>query len=154
MKSKEFKEWLETLKEELGEGYFILSINGFTSYIYYNYKEQEFDLIFSSNSLSVDDLKYQLEKRGKKITEISNSERDMLLDKYNSYLQSTNQFFFDYEDGFYKIKEHQLSHVAEWARQNQLSGIFSYYDEAKLNKSVNYKYDQKKIEKSKRQKIS
>tara|TARA_B100002019_G_C21199586_1_gene563227 strand:- start:632 stop:1102 length:471 start_codon:yes stop_codon:yes gene_type:complete len=153
MKREEFSKWLKTLKEDIGEGYFIASISDTTCYFFYSYRDNKIDILMSSNSISVQAMKYQIEKQGSSITKVNNSENDMILDKYNSYLESSLDIHFDYRQGFYKVKQHQLEPVSDWCFKAQTTGVFQYFNKEKIKNSKNYKYDEARIENSPRKRI-
>tara|TARA_B100000700_G_scaffold331796_1_gene468905 strand:+ start:11245 stop:11706 length:462 start_codon:yes stop_codon:yes gene_type:complete len=106
----EEKTFLLNYEKEKSEGYYILNLNGFTSYIYYKPQNSKIDVIFGSKNLSVEEVRNFLENMGKTINLKSvNSKEDIFLDPYIGYVKSSNyEDYIDKEKGVYKVVDHIL----------------------------------------------
>lgn len=151
MNNIKLENWLEELKKDLGEGYFIAEINNQGCYFYYDYKRLSFRFIFTSNKLKVEQIKSLFEKNGRKITALNpHKDKNMILGMFNSYVESNSRYEVNKEKRVYKVEEHQIEHVFNQSINLEKSGLLQNFDINELQASRQYKYDQKQKETRKR----
>lgn len=106
----EEKNFLSTYEKKKSKGFYILNLNGFTSYVHYNPFNTDFDVIFASKNLSVLEVKTFLENMGKTINLNSvSSKDDILLDPYVGYVRNSDyENYIDKDKGVYRVLDHVL----------------------------------------------
>ncbi len=148
-----FKKWVDEYKDDKGYGYFLGSINDVTSYFFYDRKNNLFNVIFVSRNLTVPEVRFQLEKSGKRLTETKDSNSDGVFDKYNSFFDSNEYYYFNYDEGLYKLNEAQLKMMYPWVKSLEKTNYLSIIEQSELEKTKSFKYDENRVKVSNRNKL-